>query len=161
MNSANYDLYRRTFIKFQSFLADVMSLINLLITISQIASKFLLYKKMNKDIIRYILTSNVKKGINEENEIISTEKKVKHQLENIDESKKHNFSFDGKIKQNIILKSSKDSISLETINSDRIVENENMGKKVDKKITNDMKNLKINNIIKRFYCFITNNNSIV
>ena len=34
MNSANYDLYRRTFIKFQSFFADVMSLINFLISIS-------------------------------------------------------------------------------------------------------------------------------
>ena len=58
MNSANYDLYRRTFIKFQSFLADVMSLINLLITIIKEISEFLLYKKMNKDIIKYIITNN-------------------------------------------------------------------------------------------------------
>ena len=35
-----------------------MSLINLLITISKVISEFLLYKKMDKDIIRYILTSN-------------------------------------------------------------------------------------------------------
>ena len=35
MNRANYDFYRRTFIKFQSFLAD-MSLVNLLIAISKV-----------------------------------------------------------------------------------------------------------------------------
>jgi len=58
MNSANYDLYRRTFIKFQSFLANVMSLINLLITISKVVTEFLLYKKMHKDIIKYIITNN-------------------------------------------------------------------------------------------------------
>ena len=60
MNSANYDYYRRKYEKFQSFVADVSSLINLLITISQIISEFLLSKKMNKDIIRYILTANNK-----------------------------------------------------------------------------------------------------
>ena len=58
MNFANYDYYNRAFIKFQSFLADVMSLINLLITISKVVTEFLLYKKMHKDIIKYIITSN-------------------------------------------------------------------------------------------------------
>ena len=41
MNGASYDYYQRSFIKFQAFLADVMSLINLLITISKIISEFL------------------------------------------------------------------------------------------------------------------------
>ena len=36
MSEASYDYYQRSFIKFQAFLADVMSLINLLITISKI-----------------------------------------------------------------------------------------------------------------------------
>ena len=61
INGANYDYDKRTFKKFQSFLAEVMSLINLLITICKYISEFLLYKKMNKDIIRYILTSKEKK----------------------------------------------------------------------------------------------------
>ena len=54
INNANFDYYKITFTKFQSFLADIMSLINLLITISNVISEFLLYKKMNKDIIRNI-----------------------------------------------------------------------------------------------------------
>ena len=70
INGASYDYYQRTFNKFQAFLADVTSLINLLITICKAISKFLLYKKMNKDIIRYILTSNETKNNN-----ISKEKK--------------------------------------------------------------------------------------
>ena len=61
MNFANYDYYKRVYIKFQSFLADVSSLINLLITISKIISEFLLFKKMNKDIIRNIISINDKK----------------------------------------------------------------------------------------------------
>ena len=61
INGANYDYYKRTYKKFQSFLAEVTSLINLLITICKIISEYLLYKKMNKDIIRYILTSKEKK----------------------------------------------------------------------------------------------------
>ena len=64
INSANYDYYLGTFKKFQSFLAEIMSLINLIITISNLISEFLLYKKMNKDIIRFILTSKNKKKIN-------------------------------------------------------------------------------------------------
>ena len=48
-----------------------MSLINLLITISKVISDFLLYKKMDKDIIKYILTSN---DINKNN--ISKEKQI-------------------------------------------------------------------------------------
>ena len=71
INSANYDFYRRSFIKFQSFLADVMSLINLLITISKIVSEFLLYKKMHKDIIRNILTMNEKENYIKRRNIIS------------------------------------------------------------------------------------------
>ena len=47
INGANYDYYKRTFKKFQSFLAEVMSLINLIITICKFISEFLLYKKMN------------------------------------------------------------------------------------------------------------------
>ena len=40
MNFSYYDFYRRSFVKFQSFLADVMSLINLLISICKVLSEF-------------------------------------------------------------------------------------------------------------------------
>ena len=82
MNGANYDLYRRTFTKFQSFLADVMSLIDLLITISKVVTEILLYKKMHKDIIRIIITNKGK-------EIIPP-KKLKN-IFDIDDSKVEKF----------------------------------------------------------------------
>ena len=56
LNGASYDYYQRSFIKFQAFLADVMSPINLIITICKVISEFFLYKKMNKDIVRNILS---------------------------------------------------------------------------------------------------------
>ena len=64
MNGANYDYYQRSYNKFQVFVADVSSLINLIITICKILSEFLLCKKMNKDIIKNILSINVNKNNN-------------------------------------------------------------------------------------------------
>ena len=64
LNKQNYDYYRRTYIKFQSFLADMMSLINALFSVCRLISEFLLSKKMNKDIIRYIMTQDKIKKTN-------------------------------------------------------------------------------------------------
>ena len=75
INPDNYDFYRRSFEKFQSFLADVMSLINLLITISKVVSDFLLHKKMNKYIIKNIITIKDEKENKSELEIPSSKKK--------------------------------------------------------------------------------------
>ena len=58
MKKSSYDYYKRTYRKFQSFLADTMSLINIIITIFKSSTHFLLDKKMNKDIIRKILMVN-------------------------------------------------------------------------------------------------------
>ena len=58
INKLNYDYYRRTYMKFQSFLADLMSLINTLFSVCRLISELLLYKKIHKDIIRYIITQN-------------------------------------------------------------------------------------------------------
>ena len=63
MNSANYDFCKGIFQKFQSFFAEVMSLINLLITISQVITEFLLYKKKHKDIIKHIITNKEKEFV--------------------------------------------------------------------------------------------------
>ena len=100
MNSANYDLYRRTFIKFQSFLADVMSLINLLIVISKVVTEFLLYKKMHKDIIKYIMTNNNIKENKIGKEIFPNKSKSKKKFD-IYDSKVENF--EKKINQNQII----------------------------------------------------------
>ena len=120
MNRANYDFYRRTFIKFQSFLADVMSLINLLIAISKIISEFLLYKKMHKDIIKYIITNNDLKENKIEKQIFQNKLKLK-KVFNIDDSKLEKF--DKKIDQNQIIEEKVNSkVSLETSNKDCLLE---------------------------------------
>ena len=80
MNRTNYDLYKRTFVKFQSFLADVMSLINLLIAISKVITEFLLYKKMHKDIIKYIISNKDIKENNQGKQIISNKKNLRKYL---------------------------------------------------------------------------------
>ena len=132
INGASYDYYQRSFIKFQTFLADVMSLINLLITISKVISEFLLYKKMDKDIIRYILTSN--NDITQNNNNISKEKQI------------HQF-FDNNYESKIIdIPKSRDSSNEISTKIDSISENKN------ENINNIMKNLKIKNIIKSFFC---------
>ena len=82
MNFSYYDFYRRSFVKFQSFLADVMSLINLLISICKVLSEFLLNKKMNKDIIRNITTIKY-----DEKHIFSKGSKL-NKIFGIDEKKK-------------------------------------------------------------------------
>ena len=139
MNNANYDFYRRTFIKFQSSLADVMSLINLLISISEVITKFLLYKKMNKDIIKHIIT-------NKEKEIIP-QKKLK-KIFDINDNKKQKF--DKKIEQNQIIEEKANSkIYLNTHNKDSASDFEND----DKNMIQVMKNLNFINIIKSFLCF--------
>ena len=132
INGASYDYYQRSFIKFQTFLADVMSLINLLITISKVISEFLLYKKMDKDIIRYILTSN--NDITQNNNNISKEKQI------------HQF-FDNNYESKIIdIPKSRDSSNEISTKIDSVIENKN------ENINNIMKNLKIKNIIKSFFC---------
>jgi hypothetical protein len=45
INKSNYDYYKRTYTKFQSFLADITSLIKLIITIFKLLTYFLLNKK--------------------------------------------------------------------------------------------------------------------
>ena len=147
MNRANYDFYRRTFIKFQSFLADVMSLINLLIAVSKIISEFLLYKKMHKDIIKYIITNNDIKENKKGKEIFSKKLKLKKVFD-IDETKVEKF--EKKLSQNQIIEEKVNSkISLETSNKDCVLEFENE----DKNMIKVMKNLNLINIIKSFFCF--------
>ena len=148
MNSANYDCYKRSYQKFQSFLADVMSVINLLITISQIITEFILSKKMNKDIIRNIITSNPIKDKNVEKEKYSNFNKIHDNFNNEMNIK----SLDKAIIKNKVMESPKTIFSIDTeINNykkDKItIENE------DEKIISVIKDLNLIYIIKSFFCF--------
>jgi len=148
MNFANYDYYSRAFIKFQSFLADVMSLINLIISISKIVSDFLLSKKMNKDIIRNIITINEgKEHFIKEKILFSEEKKFNQILEADKETTAEKDDKDAKkITDNEII-DSKNNFSQN--NNDINIEE----KLVNRKIDNVMKNLQVLDIIKSFFCF--------
>ena len=148
MNSANYDFYRRKYEKFQSFVADVSSLINLLITISQVISEFLLSKKMNKDIIRYILTTNnkMKKNISEKQTSFNRSK-LNEILENDNKSK--SLSSEKKVMDINILENQKSKNPLDSNNNEN-----NFEKGIDdKKIIYVMKKLKFINILKSFFCW--------
>jgi hypothetical protein len=142
MNGANYDYYQRSYNKFQVFLADVSSLINLIITICKILSEFLLYKKMNKDIIKNILSINENKNNN-----ISKEKQFHKIFDNnfeIIKDKEEKKEVDSKHNDSTRSEGLPKQIKLEVIS-----EKENS----DDKITNVMKKLNTLAIIKSFFCF--------
>ena len=146
LNSANYDYYKRTFTKFQSFLAESVSLINLLITISKIISEFLLYKKMHKDIIRYIMTSEKIKNNNRIIIKIPREKQFNKIIEmNYNTEKSNSKQI---IEENNNIEMSKNNDDLNTSNK----QNDSDIEKADEKIIKVMKNLKLYNIIKSFFC---------
>ena len=55
----NYSYYRRNYEKIQSLLAQIMSVINLMIEIGKLLSYFLLDKKMSKDIIKNLIDKSI------------------------------------------------------------------------------------------------------
>ena len=144
MNFSYYDFYRRSFVKFQSFLADVMSLINLLISICKVVSEFLLNKKMNKDIIRNIITIN-----DDEKHIFSKGNKL-NKIFGIDE--KTNKEKEEK-ETKIITKS---KILESQISKTNFKKQNNLTKDefeiIDEKIIYVMKKLNLWNIIRSFFC---------
>ena len=147
LNHDNYDYYKREYDKFQSVLADIMSLINLLITISKVVTEFLLYKKMNKDIMRYIITSNDfgKNKFRKNKDIIILENSVNKKVKD-DISKKEIFS---KCNKDEITENKMDSkIVFNDMKKNNDYEIENMNNKIIKV----MKNLDLKSIIKSFFC---------
>ena len=124
-----------------------MSLINLIITISNLISEFLLYKKMNKDIIRFILTSNNKKKINRKKSIFLNEKIFHQVFENNDKTNKDILKKSIKIDNMQDPQDSKSSFNV--TNKNNISE---IGK-MDNIIIDVMKNLNFINIMKSFFCF--------
>jgi hypothetical protein len=145
VNKSNYDFYKRTYSKFQSFLADVTSLINLIITTLKLLTYYLLNKKMNKDIIREIM---MVKGPKEYKGKISLSKnsgKVQ-KLKNIEKDKTIS-EFD--IKQN----------SKEVINESNNINLKD--KKLKESNINILKNIKFFDIIKSFFCFKDINSKLI
>ena len=137
VNKSNYDYYKRTYKKFQSFLADVTSLINLIITILKLLTYFLLKKKMNKDIIRKIMNFD---RFKEEKEKISHSKKsgLFKKLKDIDKNKTISEFMEKQNSKEFL----KESINIKL-----------KDKKLKERNIKVLKNLKFFDIIKSFFCF--------
>ena len=145
INKSNYEYYKRTYRKFQSFLADIMSLINLIITILRLLSYFLLNKKMNKDIFRKIMILDGFKEYKGKFSHCNKSGLIK-KLKDIDKDKTIS-EFDEKQNSKEILKES-NKFKLK----DKIIKERNI------KI---LKNLKFFDIIKSFFCFKDANTKLI
>ena len=60
LNKSNYDNYKRTYQRFQSLLAEIMSVISLLFEIGRQISTFFCVKGMNKDVIETLINRDKK-----------------------------------------------------------------------------------------------------
>ena len=158
VNKSNYDLYKRTYQRFQSLLADVVSIVNLMIEIGKLISYFLLNKKMSKDIVRRLITKNENKEykfndlnkINNANNIFNNIKNIK----NISERKSINSEFKNKKSFEEILNKSDKSNKIEHnyLKNDITLKS----KHVNKTKINIMKKLNLWYIIKSLFCFKDN-----
>ena len=70
IDQSNFDSYKRTYQRLQSLLAEVMSVVNLLIEIARQISNILCNKNMNKDIIEYLFNKYKKTKNNKLNKLI-------------------------------------------------------------------------------------------
>ena len=67
INRANYDSYQRTYQKFQALLAEIMSVISLLVEIGNQIANIFCEKNMKKDIIKDLIGINKKSIENQKN----------------------------------------------------------------------------------------------
>ena len=147
----NYPYYKRSYKKVQSLLADIMSIINILIGIGKAISSILLQKKMNKDIIRSILNGNINNEV-KEHSLIENNRRKKRLFNNLNERvinserKDMNKNFLGRSNNrdnsNKLFNLSKNDLFLE--------ENINRKKKMKTII---LKKINFFDIIKSYFCF--------
>ena len=136
LSEINFDSYKRVYPRIQSLIAEITSVVNLLIIIGEILAKILLEKKMNKDIFKFIREKNYPKRIieipSENNEIIQKNKNLRA----TNEIEKNN-----KFSQNSVdIISNKNTT---TDNNDSVDKNSNL---------NVINSLNYFDIIKSFFC---------
>ena len=85
LSENNFDYYKRVYPRFQSLLAEIMSVINLLFFIGKTLFKLLLNKKMSIDIVKHIINNitfaNKKEDLNQNIKIINYEKYPENSIE--------------------------------------------------------------------------------
>ena len=146
MNKSNYDYYQRTYKRIQALLAEIMSIISLILEIGQIIMNFLCDKKISCELIRYLMSK-------EKNKILTYKKNDIHKLTEINENNKVN---------NKEIKQSKINKSWNIINEKEIGKNTNSILFIsnEKNFCNyniirdkEFKSLNYFHIIKSYFCF--------
>ena len=145
MNKSNYDYYQRSYKRIQALLAEIMSIISLILDVGQIIISFLSDKKISCELIRYLMSKEKKK-------ILTFKKNDIHKLTESHENNKVNSK---EVRQSKINKSwnilNEKEIGKNT-NSILFIGNE---KNFNYNIIRDKEFTSINyfHIIKSYFCF--------
>ena len=156
INKSYYDYYKRSYPRFQSLLADVMSVVSLLFEIGRQISYFLIIKNMNIDIIGNLIDEDCKnllsqrrykidnlfKTINNKNNFSSSERN-EIKLETI--NKKSNIDF---IEDNNKVKINQIQVNNKIIKKSQIIQN-NQAKDFNRVINQ----INYFHILKSYFCF--------
>jgi hypothetical protein len=88
INKANYDLYKRSYKRIQSYFSEIMSVVNIMVGIGRFLIYYILDKKMSVDIVEYILS---KSKFEQKNNYFPKEKiKSNTIIQNIENNKSEN-----------------------------------------------------------------------
>ena len=157
-----YSHYKRCYQKIQSLLADIMSIINILIEVGKAISNILLQKKMNKDIIRSLLNMNINNEV-KEHSLIENNRIKKKLFNNLNkglinsERKKINNYFEGRTNNRNNRNNSNKFFNLPK-NNLFLEENINRKKMIT---THILKKINFFDIIKSYFCFKDKNSNFI
>ena len=146
----NYSYFRRAYKKIQSELAEIMSVISLMLEIGKIISYFLLEKKMSKDIVENIINKNNK--INNQPQI--RRKNIENKLfKNFEEKK---LSSDNKIDLN----NEKSNTDI-NLNKNNLKNKDTFIKKNKKEKSKIIKKINFCEVLKSCLCYENNKTKLI
>ena len=158
INKSHFDHYSRSYKRLQALLAEVMSVVSLLLEIGRQISSFLCEKKMNTDIVYDLLNqdkkyipikltqiNNLTKNNPKKNEISTDRKKINPELMNKINDNTHD-------EKNEIIKLDKSRENLRIKNDP--IEEKNINNKF-------MKEINYFHIIKSYFCFKDNKSKLI
>ena len=152
LNRSNYDNYKRTYQRFQSLLAEIMSLISLLFEISRQISSFFCQKNMSKDIIETLINRDKKHLLRVNSYRINKFCKIS-EINNITSIERKNKHYESEDMINNKLESSKriDKTKLNTSKNDISYKNEKI--RHIKIYNSHLNQVNYFHIIKSYFCF--------
>ena len=162
INKSYFDDYKRSYQKVQSLLAEVMTVVNLLLEIGIIISDILCDKKMSKDIIRSILNSDNQNSLNQKNKKINRLFNDKEtNILSLERKKIDNYLSYKRSCTEILQKN--DDIKLNMLKNSNNIPTEVKVNKVNKQniINKILKSLNYYHIIKSFFCFKDDKTKII